>query len=145
MSDVVVDASLAVKWFLEEEQSIEARQLLREWEAARVRRVAPSWFACEVGNVLHRRLIRGQITLGRARIAVDLVLGQVVTVDVEPAITQRAIEFADRFDHGASYDAQYLALAEHLGCEVWTSDRRLWRSTGGELSWVRWLGEVAAT
>jgi predicted nucleic acid-binding protein len=141
MSDVVVDASLAVQWFVEEEHSTEARRLLREWEEAHVRRIAPSWFACEVGNVVYRRLIRGQMTLGRARIAVDLVLGQVVTVDVEPAITQRAIEFADRYGHGASYDAQYLALAEHLGCEIWTSDQRLWRSTGGELPWVRWIGE----
>lgn len=100
MSDVVVDASLAVQWSLEEEHTTEARRLLGEREATAGRRVAPSRFACEVGNVLYRRIVRGRIGLGRARIAVDPILGQVVTVDVEPAITRRASEFADRFGHG---------------------------------------------
>jgi len=37
----------------------------------------------------------------------------------------------------AVYDAHYLALAERLGAEMWTADRRLCQAVGAALPWVR--------
>ena len=37
------------------------------------------------------------------------------------------------------YDAHYLALAERLGAEFWTADRRLQQAVGATLLWVRLL------
>jgi hypothetical protein len=36
---------------------------------------------------------------------------------------------------GAAYDSFYLGLAERLGCELWTADRRLRNAV--DLPWVR--------
>ena len=47
----------------------------------------------------------------------------------------RAYEWALQLKRAASYDSSYLALAESLGCELWTADARLQRAVG--LPWVR--------
>jgi len=39
-------------------------------------------------------------------------------LEVEPGMSERALEIAVRLRLGAVYDAHYLALAEHLGCET---------------------------
>lgn len=56
MSDVIVDASLAVQWVVPEAHTREARALLQDWDIRQVRRVVPGWFACEIGNVFYKRL-----------------------------------------------------------------------------------------
>ena len=59
------------------------------------------------------------------------------------SIQESALEFATRFNRPKAYDAQYLALADLLGCELWTADRRLVSAVAGKLPWVRWIGEGA--
>lgn len=54
----------------------------------------------------------------------------------------RAVELASDLGLPAVYDAHYLALAERMGCELWTADERLWNSVRTSLSWVRWIGEA---
>lgn len=56
MSSVVVDASIAVKWVVEEPGSEDARALLETWLAADMQPVAPSWLACEVSNILYQKM-----------------------------------------------------------------------------------------
>ena len=46
-------------------------------------------------------------------------------------------EMARRFNHPRAYDAQYLAVAELEGGELWTVDRRLYNSVKSSLPWVR--------
>lgn len=50
-----------------------------------------------------------------------------------------ALRLAERYGLRAAYDAHYLALAERLGAEFWTADRRLAQQVAGELPWVRLL------
>jgi predicted nucleic acid-binding protein len=47
------------------------------------------------------------------------------------------LDLADRFALPAAYDAHYLALADWLGGEFWTADRRLAKAVGEALPWVR--------
>jgi predicted nucleic acid-binding protein len=140
-ADVVVDTSLAVKWVLTEAHTVEAVRLLREWQARSIRRVVPSWFACEVANVFYRRIDR-ELNLRAAQVGVRAILNEVVVLDFDATLATRAMEYALAFGQRASYDAHYLALAERLGCELWTADRRFWDSTEGTLPWFRWLGEI---
>jgi predicted nucleic acid-binding protein len=57
----------------------------------------------------------------------------------------QALVLADALGLPATYDAHYLALAEHLGCELWTDDQRLLRHVAERLPFVRWIGEHPAT
>src|SRR3982074_700540 len=62
MDNVVVDASIAVKWVVEEEGSEDARTLLGRWLEAGIQPLAPSWFTCEIANILYRKALRGDLT-----------------------------------------------------------------------------------
>ncbi len=57
---------------------------------------------------------------------------------------RRALRWAARLGQRAAYDAQYLALAERLGAEFYTADRRLANLAGAAgLPWVRFLLSTA--
>ncbi len=56
-----------------------------------------------------------------------------------------ALVLADALGLPATYDAHYLALAERVGCEVWTDDQRLLRQVATSLPFVRWIGDHPVT
>ena len=61
---VVVDASLAVKWLVEEDDSDKAHAALQSWVAQDIARIAPHLMPFEVANALHRRVLRGELSVG---------------------------------------------------------------------------------
>lgn len=137
---VVVDASIALKWSLTEPDSSKAIALLDEWRKKRIVVIAPALLIYDANNILYRAARAGKITLDAARDGIDLIL-KIARLDFsgDSALNMRAMEWGSRFGLPASYDAHYLALAEQQGCELWTSDTRLWRSVKGHLDWVRTL------
>jgi predicted nucleic acid-binding protein len=60
------------------------------------------------------------------------------------ADAERAIEIAALTGQRASYDSHYLALAERLGCELWTADDRFRDAARGSRvqARVRGLSEI---
>ena len=140
---VVVDASLAFKWLVEEEYSDRAHESLQSWERKRTHLAAPYLMIAEVTNALHRRVLRGELTIGDA----GRLLGNLMSVGIELHETldlhRRALALASQLDQGAAYDAHYLALAETLDCELWTADEKFFRAAGTAVENVRWIGEFA--
>ncbi len=63
---VVVDACLALKWSLEEEDTKEALALWDQWQDAAEQVIVPPIFRSEVTNVLYRRVRRAQMRLDDA-------------------------------------------------------------------------------
>ena len=63
---VVVDASLAVKWLVDEEDSDKAHSVLESWVTQDVTRIAPYLMPFEVANALHRRVLRGELSVGNS-------------------------------------------------------------------------------
>ena len=64
MSTLVVDASVVSKWFLREEESDAASELLRKnWIL-----YAPDLLVAEIGNVLWKRLEKRELTLEQAEL-----------------------------------------------------------------------------
>ena len=61
---VVVDASLAVKWLVEEDDSDKAHAALQSWVAQDIPRITPHLMPFEVANALHRRVLRGELNVG---------------------------------------------------------------------------------
>ncbi|MCH8207125.1 MAG: type II toxin-antitoxin system VapC family toxin [Chloroflexi bacterium] len=138
---VVVDASLALKWVVEEEDTEPATALRAEWYEAGELLVAPPIFRPEVTNALHQKVRRGEV--GRPE-AVEGLQQLVSAVAIgEPAgLYERALELAAAFRLGAVYDSLYVALAELEGCEMWTADRRLVNAVQRDFPQVRWVGEA---
>jgi predicted nucleic acid-binding protein len=138
---VVADASLAVKWVYEEADSGQALALRDGWRRAGESVVAPPLFRAEATNIFHKYTRRGEIEHSDALDLLDLLLS-FVAIQEPPGLYRRALEMAGMLGLSAAYDAQYLALAEYGGCEMWTADLRLIRSTGSRFPLAHWLGEI---
>ena len=141
---VVVDASLAVKWLVEEDDSDKPHAALQAWAAQGITRIAPYLMPFEVANALHRRVLRGELNVGDSTRMIARLLESSLEVHQPPGLHVRALQFASQLNQNAAYDAHYLALAESVGCELWTADERFYRVTNPGIETVRWIGEFVA-
>jgi predicted nucleic acid-binding protein len=138
---VVVDASLAVKWVLNEVHSDNALALARRWATEEVQPLAPYLLPVEADNVIHRRMMKGEFGLETALRLMEALLRAGIVLREQPGLHCRAIELAGQLAQGAVYDAHYLALAEMVDCELWTADERFHRAASGTFGRVKWVGE----
>jgi predicted nucleic acid-binding protein len=118
--EIVIDASVAVKWFIEEPGTAAAKEHL----GSEARLVAPDLVVAEVCNALWARVRRGWIEEMQARVAVDLVAR--CYEELVPAASLRERAFAMALELGQPvYDCFYLALAERRRTQLVTADSRL--------------------
>lgn len=121
---VVVDASLAIAWVVQEIRSEAARALLLTWERQQVRRVAPALFAAETASALMHCARLGSIAPQETPVYLAALLDAVSLVPSDGALAQRALAIARQLGQGRAYDSFYAALAEQERCELWTADAR---------------------
>ncbi|MDQ3227362.1 MAG: type II toxin-antitoxin system VapC family toxin [Chloroflexota bacterium] len=142
---ICLDASVAVKLLLDEERSDQARGLFRGVRRAGEAIVGPPLLPLEVTNIL-RQGIRptGGISLAEAIVHLDDFLALPIEIHDPPRLHHQALALAAAHGLPATYDAHYLALAQHFGCDLWTDDLRLLRQVGDSLPFVRSLGEFSA-
>lgn len=121
---LVVDASVALKWLVDEPGS-EAALSLQGRDLA-----APALLHIEAANVLRTLAARGAATPAQALDLLALLQTAPVTiVDPDDALEARALELALDLGHPV-YDCVYLALAERLGRALVTADRRFLKALG---------------
>ena len=138
---VVVDASLAVKWLLTEEFTEQADALAQHWLREDVQMAAPSHMRVEATNALFKRLVRGEHSLADVQVGIESLLALDLQIHNVSNLHARATELAVILRQGAVYDAHYLALAESLGCELWTADRRFQGVASAAGHTVHWVGD----
>jgi len=136
---VIVDASVSLKWVLDDEDSVVPSIALRDdAHRGQVQMLAPSLWLYEVTNALVVARLRGRIDNRQSHLALRLLRKVGVRlVDPEP---QDCLETAAELGI-SGYDAAYVALATAVEANLWTGDRRLWNKAGGENETVRWIGD----
>lgn len=142
---VCVDASLALKLVLNEPDSLQARTLWASWVENSLEIVAPTILPYEVTSVIRNNVYRRILTSEEGVNAFHTIHAQSVRLLYPTGLHQRAWELAIQYNRPTTHDTHYLALAEMLGCELWTADERLYNAVKGKLVWVRWLGERTTT
>ena len=141
MVTVVVDASVAAQWYLNETYSQQAANLLARSD---VELIAPAIIAVEIANVAWKAHRRGAIS---EKNAVDL-LSQfresgVQFVPVEDLV-EYALDLAIRHRH-VVYDCLYLALALREDCTFVTADREFYDLMSPALpNNVLWVEDIPA-
>jgi len=116
---LVVDASVAVKWFVPEARSTAARALLDREEDL----LAPDWLLIEVASVLWKQGRRGLIDPPQSRKILET-LKEILHLIPGAPLVHRAAEIAAAVDHPV-YDCLYLAAAEEARAPLVTDDRSL--------------------
>jgi predicted nucleic acid-binding protein len=139
VSQFVVDASVAVKWYFQEEHATYARRLLGRTHVL----VAPDLLLLEVCNAVWKRVRRGEITLLAGEALIGSLLSADVAITPSRDITAAALQLAVTTGRSA-YDSTYLALALRDGCPLVTADRRLYDalSTGPYGPHLLWAENV---
>ena len=121
MSAYVVDASVAVKWYVTEEvRSDAAVRLLESGNELHV----PDLLMAETGDILWKKSRRREISSGEAKRIARALLAVPLIVHATAPLLDGAMEIATRSDRSV-YDALYVALAVALGIPFVTADRRL--------------------
>ncbi len=141
----VIDSNLIAAVVLPLPYSDQATQKIIAWKRAGAELLAPVLLEYEMAAILRKAVVARWLTTD---LAVE-VIGKVLALNVRcltptADLHERALRWADRLGHSKAYDAQYLALAEQEGIELWTADRRL--ANGAQqvgAHWVHWIGEVA--
>lgn len=140
---LVVDASVSLKWALDDEEAVAQAVALRDSAiAGHFEMVAPSLWLYEVTNGLVTAVRRGRLAPEIGAQALDHLVALEVRLADSPV--REVYEQALRH-HVAAYDAAYLALAEDLGAPLWTGDRRLYEMIRDTASFIHWIGDYQSS
>jgi len=129
MEKVVSDASIIVKWFIDEEYSDRALKLRDMHVNGEVHIVAPELMPFEVLNALR---YSGLFTVEEIKLAANSLLSYGIGLyPLDMEFAEETVEIALSKDV-TIYDAAYLALARKLKVVFYTADKDLIKKFGEE-------------
>lgn len=143
MNLVVVDASVAVKWFLPENREPLAEQslaLLNKYDQNEIRFVVPDLFYVEIASAIWKAVRVGRVPRAFGDQALQLLTQREFATIPSLKLVDQAFQIAT--DHGRSmYDSLYVALAVQISSQLITADERLANSLAARFP-VKWLGSI---
>ncbi len=137
---LTADASVVGKLFFDEERSDLARALFADAARSREAVIAPYLLAGEFVNIARRKMRRERLSLHDAAAALDDFLALEVEYRGDAAIYREALLLTERYSL-SGFDAQYVALVQLAGCDLWVDDERLLGALRGRLPFVRRLAD----
>jgi predicted nucleic acid-binding protein len=139
---IIVDASVAVKWFLPESGADEAQRLLQSTEKL----IAPSLIRLEVLAAFTRKVRLQELAVDDARGACELwskaLATGALTLIPDERHLPRAIELAFEIRHPLQ-DCLYLAVAKDNSGTLFTADPKFAERASGNYASVRLLSPPA--
>ena len=115
---LIVDASVAIKWFVKENLHDEALKLLQHYD----RLQAPELIVAELTNVVWKKRLRREITKGQAQTIVAAIPNCISVLYPILLDHERTLEIAVFLEHPA-YDCLYLACAAMRLAKAMNSSR----------------------
>jgi predicted nucleic acid-binding protein len=138
---VVIDASVALKWRLRDEEAANAADaILDDFLGGKLELLTPTLFDYEIANALRVAVARQRVSEQAAASALtDFARYSIVRYDF---LHLAVLAFQLSGEHQRSaYDSAYLALAQSSGTWLYTGDKRLYNAVKDALAWVKWLGD----
>lgn len=138
MDTVVVDSSVAIKWFVVEPYSVEAHYILEEYQAGTLTLLAPDLLYAEVGNIVWKKHRSQNLATEDAEEV--LAAFRLVTFMVTScaALLEEAYRLAMTHQRTV-YDAMYLALSLRENCRWVTADERIVNALGAIFPQIIWV------
>ena len=139
---VIIDASVVIKAILPNPLQGHCRALIQTFTG--VQPIAPALWAYETTSAISKAVHFKHLTENEGR----QVLEQIDKLGVRlfvPEIDQyrKAFDWTLRLQRASAYDSFYLALADEIECDFWTSDKRLFNALNGAgLNWLHWIEEL---
>jgi predicted nucleic acid-binding protein len=137
----VVDTSVAIKTYVQEQDSSKAVRLRNEYHQGVHQLIAPDIFPTEMCNVLMILERSGKIKPGEADLFFRQFLSELPPLFAAVPLLPRAFEVAKQFQQTV-YDCLYVALAEREGYELVTADDKLVKAVQPTLLFVLQLSSL---
>ncbi len=133
---LVIDAGVGYALSVADIDTTHLRSNIAELMNQGVKLCAPVLWRYELTSVFTKALHFGQLSELSAGRALELSGELAVTLfPPDDELVRQAYAWTLRLRRAAAYDSFYLALAQRLGCDLWTINQRLVRAAGA--SWVR--------
>ena len=143
MKSAVIDASVALKWYIPEVHSEPALSVLSEQQAGKLTFHVPDLFLCEAGNILWKKAWKSEIRLTEAREIIRSLIAVPKVIHSSEIFISYAIGIAASLKRSV-YDCLYLSLAAYLDCSMLTADKKLFTALSNT-SWkdsIQWIETV---
>lgn len=135
---IILDASVVVKWFSEEEYTEKALEIRERIRSGEERVIVPDLLLYELANALKYNPNFDVIDVGAALLSLfDMDLDIVTPL---PEFINSAITIAFKYTITV-YDAVYIALAKDLDFNFITADKRLSERVS-DLDFVKFIGDL---
>jgi len=127
MKDLVIDSSVSVKWFIEEDDSDTAQLILDEYKRENISFLAPNLIYAEFGNIVWKK----QVFQGLDALDVDRAIQKFKRISF--ILTSITVLFDDAYRLAVKYkrsfyDSLYLALSIKENCEFVMADEKFYNA-----------------
>jgi predicted nucleic acid-binding protein len=143
VSLVVVDASVAAKWFLPENGEAladRALALLDMYDKKEVQFVVPDLFYVEIASAIWKAVRAGRVPRAFGDQALVLLTQREFATVPSLKLLDKAFQIATAYERTV-YDSLYVALAVQTDSQLITADERLANSLAAHFP-VKWLGAL---
>ena len=138
MDNLVVDSSVAVKWFVIEPYSTEARRILDAYQNGLLSFLAPDLINAEFGNIIWKKHNFQGLAVSDAEDVLDKYRQLQFTFTPTAELLEDAYKIAVAHRRTV-YDALYLALSVRENCQFVTADEKLVNAVGVAFSNIVWI------
>jgi predicted nucleic acid-binding protein len=116
---LIVDATVALKWYVDEPGSAQAATLLIRDDL-----IAPDLIFAEVGSAFWKLVRRNLASRKQAELALDRLVQDIVLAVPSRELAADAFRLSQKHDHSV-YDCLYVALARREDAPLMTADAKL--------------------
>jgi predicted nucleic acid-binding protein len=133
MKVFVIDASVAVKWYIPEPFSEQAVYYLELLKAGQAKLLAPELIVAEMGNVLWKKELSGELARGEVHL-----IGETLANSFPAELMDNRLLLSAALELSTNlkmtlYDSLYLALAIVKKAQLVTADKKLAKLAGALL------------
>lgn len=135
-TSLVIDAGFAYRLILPGDHREAFREKMTAWQQAGIELYAPSLWVYKLTSAFSKAVHFGALTQpqGHEALQLAMLLGVRLVVPDED-MTHRAWLWTQTLKRAAAYDSFYLALAQTMDTQFWTTDKRLYNAA--DKPWVQ--------
>jgi len=139
--NLVIDASVLIKFYVPEILSDKAEGLLTRAEQGDVMLLAPDLIYPEVGNILWKKQRLKELTRSEVEEIIDAIVSLPLKIEASKLLLPLAIDIGIAYKITV-YDAIYISMARVYEIKMMTADRKLIDATAKTdlKKFVAWLG-----
>ena len=136
MDKIVVDSSVAIKWFIPQEYSSEANKILNSYQQGQVILLAPDLIYAEVGNIIWKMERFQVLESVDAQAVLDLFEQMQFNIVTSKQLLKSAYRFATNHQRSV-YDSLYVVLSIRENCKFVTADSKLYNAVCKQVKNIR--------